>query len=319
MLKSTLISLVEQQIFTAEESLDEIDALTEKHPWCATFHVLKAIGARQYDRLNAKEQLNLASVYINDRAKLYRYTVRKDLLKRIAQAEAALEPEGELIEPQVGQVSESDLDTVKVQETSGTSASTGRDVAVSVETEANRDQPGIAEDAVKSENQLISSDPLEAQILQAAILHLGEMEMDSALSPKQTLGIENTPPSHAEPSVDEEDNDLSDFARWLRSKNRPAAATQDGSRPIAEQAVIDRFIQESPQIRPAKASFFSPSQMGKMSLVEDESFVTETLAKIYERQGDFKKAAKAYQQLGLKYPEKSVYFAALQKKAETQT
>ena len=50
--------------------------------------------------------------------------------------------------------------------------------------------------------------------------------------------------------------------------------------------------------------------------MEDDSFVTETLAKIYEKQGDYKKAARAYKNLSLKYPEKRTYFAALQKKAE---
>jgi len=40
------------------------------------------------------------------------------------------------------------------------------------------------------------------------------------------------------------------------------------------------------------------------------------LARIYERQHDYKKAARAYARLGLKYPEKNVYFAALQKQAE---
>ena len=39
------------------------------------------------------------------------------------------------------------------------------------------------------------------------------------------------------------------------------------------------------------------------------TWMTETLAKIYEEQKNYDKAIRAYRILSLKYPEKSAYFA----------
>ncbi len=39
-------------------------------------------------------------------------------------------------------------------------------------------------------------------------------------------------------------------------------------------------------------------------------FVTETLARIYARQGLYQEAIRAYEKLSLKYPEKNIYFAS---------
>jgi pentatricopeptide repeat protein len=50
--------------------------------------------------------------------------------------------------------------------------------------------------------------------------------------------------------------------------------------------------------------------------MEDASLVTETMARVYAKQGLFEKARKAYQHLSLKYPAKSTYFALQLKKLE---
>lgn len=96
---------------------------------------------------------------------------------------------------------------------------------------------------------------------------------------------------------------LKDISSTKEKENRPSKSQ--------ENSLIDKFITEEPKIkRPAKSEFFSPVNMAKMSMVEDLTFVTETLAKIYEKQGNYTKAINAYKNLILKYPEKSTYFAA---------
>jgi hypothetical protein len=75
--------------------------------------------------------------------------------------------------------------------------------------------------------------------------------------------------------------------------------------------LIDRFIQTEPKIIPSKTEFYSPVNQAKKSVTENEDIVSETLAKIYYKQGNLLKARSSYQKLSLLYPEKMAYFAAL--------
>jgi hypothetical protein len=80
--------------------------------------------------------------------------------------------------------------------------------------------------------------------------------------------------------------------------------------------IIERFILEEtakPVSKP-KVEFYSAEAVAKKSLQDDETFVTETLAKIYLQQGHLQKAFKAYQILMVKHPEKIHIFASISEK-----
>jgi hypothetical protein len=107
-------------------------------------------------------------------------------------------------------------------------------------------------------------------------------------------------------------------ARIDRSENLPErpAAKQERPAPVDPKALIDRFIEQETPAPVRKTEFYSPQQAAKKSLDDTAGLVSETLAKVYVKQGNIPKAIDAYRRLALKYPEKSAYFAALSKELE---
>ncbi len=81
------------------------------------------------------------------------------------------------------------------------------------------------------------------------------------------------------------------------------------------KALVERFIKQNAEQtqQPKKAEFFNPQTAAKRSLEEHADLVTETLARIYEKQGNIAKAIAAYERLAVKHPEKSAHFRALAK------
>ena len=91
---------------------------------------------------------------------------------------------------------------------------------------------------------------------------------------------------------------------------RKKTAPKKAAKKLSKAEIIDKFIAENPSISRPKQEFFNPVTAAQESVIDQENIVSETLAMIYEKQGYYEKAISIYEKLKLKYPEKSIIFAA---------
>ena len=77
---------------------------------------------------------------------------------------------------------------------------------------------------------------------------------------------------------------------------------------LKHQDLIDSFISANPHIKPVGEVNDVETVVLDNTNVTDSIF-TESLAKIYIKQGQYDKAIRIFEKLNLKYPEKSSYFA----------
>jgi len=120
------------------------------------------------------------------------------------------------------------------------------------------------------------------------------------------------------------------FLWWLdKTRNKHSQVYQPFAKPVApqdevaavndnpvfedrskEEEIVERFIQEEPQIRPPSGDKLDNENKAKHSVEDQEELITETLARIYADQMLYSKAIAAYKILLLKNPEKRRYFAS---------
>jgi hypothetical protein len=105
--------------------------------------------------------------------------------------------------------------------------------------------------------------------------------------------------------------DMHSFSDWLKIVAKPEEkpVPRPEQTPAADEKVlIDKFIKASPRLSPPKEN--APHiDISEDSVKEHDGIFTDTLARIYIKQGYYSKAIFAYEKLILKYPEKSGYFA----------
>jgi len=109
-------------------------------------------------------------------------------------------------------------------------------------------------------------------------------------------------------------NETHSFSEWLSltqknpiNRSEPTKTSNDSSRD-EKFALIDAFIANKPKLKPLDKDS-KLINIAEDRVVETESLMTETLARIYVEQKNYDKAIQSYQILSLKYPEKSSLFA----------
>ncbi|MCD7932477.1 MAG: hypothetical protein LUH15_14595 [Tannerellaceae bacterium] len=110
-----------------------------------------------------------------------------------------------------------------------------------------------------------------------------------------------------------------DYILWAYSHTGEAEKEKEPEPiPLKHQELIDSFLTEEVNREPGIRLLQAEEEEDRLpSLVEDEeyektlddSYFTETLARIYVKQRRYEKALQIIQKLSLKYPEKNIYFA----------
>ena len=153
---------------------------------------------------------------------------------------------------------------------------------------------------------------------QEKITHLfpDELIPEPIIYQLETADLPELPPK--EPEV-QEPGELS-FSQWLDFTESQKVNTDKRSITATESAdtqanrtgieLIDHFLTQQTNAPKKRAEFFNPQKVAARGNQDDFTVVSETLAKIYVQQEKYELARQAYEALSLKYPEKSVYFAA---------
>jgi tetratricopeptide (TPR) repeat protein len=173
-------------------------------------------------------------------------------------------------------------------------------------------------EAINPSLQPLEEDTFELEIETSKIEHLDSLpieeteEIEAKIKPvKLVAPVYNLEDLYPAPETDEHKQVASsDFYAWLNagSAQKNTAAVKPIER---KEDLIEKFLKTKPSISRPKQEFYTPEKAMKKSEVITNKIVTETLAKIYTKQGNFEKAIDAYEQLSLKFPEKKPYFANL--------
>ena len=125
-------------------------------------------------------------------------------------------------------------------------------------------------------------------------------------SPEEKLGIGKP--------LEFEGNESHSFSEWLKlTKAQPIEREETDKNEDTDESrsrkfeLIEEFISKNPKIKPGKNP--NKANLADQRTTGPEALMTETLAKVYLEQKNYKKAIQAYKILILKNPEKSGFFA----------
>lgn len=264
-----------------------LDLLIKKHPYFQSARALQLKGLKNQDSFLYNDALKLAAAHTTDRDILFEYItsdkfIQNEISQTILQHDAS-------------------IDEIKV---------ISEDVSEQISLEIDKQ---LKAEIQKAENIL---NPALFQRKVESITNLVEKKEEK---PEQVL--------QPDKPLEFTKSDTHSFSEWLKlTKAKPIERSEETSQKeeVSPESsgqeekdrkfeMIDKFIQDRPKIIPSEIERKTPKEeknnLEKPYTQASDSLMTETLAKVYLQQKNYKKAIQAYKILILKNPEKSGFFA----------
>lgn len=285
------ISYVKNPALLADVSISELEQILLEFPYFVGARLLLTKKMQQIQHLHLKREIKKTAVAVLDRKQLYRFLYQEKIQTEIQKSFDFSSSSMEAVSEQVTDSKEETQNEL-------------------TPTPPSEFKTPVSLNTLKPETKEL--DALERQIINQTIEHVLADEILNALPAQEE---KNSPPSK------EANSDLQKFSDWLQildhSRFQDSQAPENSDK-LDQISIIDSFLEKDIKVISPSGDEkdYSPSNLARLSIVDDDEFVTETLAKIYYDQGNLSKALSAYNQLMLKNPKKKTYFAAQIEKIE---
>ncbi|MEX0982413.1 MAG: hypothetical protein WD577_08420 [Bacteroidales bacterium] len=289
--KEELISIMKAEKFT-EEHLTQLDSLINAYPWFGLPRFMKLKAMQQLGKEADPVEVSRTVLYSSDRGHLYRWIMGESGSMVNVQGEA-----------------DSELEFITdLEEPAGVGDLPGPDEVTVIE-----DDYGLGDEDVVDEEASEKSIP-EKEETEMEEPETGEPEAVPVMDPLD---------EEEELDDEEEEDEISEEPQHKKADGkadlRVSTAEQFRGEGLSSRtsgsanhssSLIEQFLNSEAGVIKADKETALEGDVSVGSVKEDDSFITDTLAKIYVKQGLHAKAIYAYERLSLKYPEKSAYFAA---------
>ena len=271
----------------SQEHQDELSDLIEEYPYFQSARALQLKGLKNSNNYLYNDSLKLTAAYTADRNVLFEYITSDHFIQNEI-SELIQQHDESVIEIEV--VSENISKQVSIEIDNQIKGELKKAEAILNPDLFHRKEGYI--------NELVEANKTEAT---PSMKEIVEVELE-----------ENQP-------LDFTKEDGHSFSEWLKLTSATPIVREE----IKETSLInkqhfdliDKFIQDKPKLKQGvnstKTAANNEVQKNLASQYSraSEALMTETLAKVYLQQKNFKKALQAYHILSLKYPEKSGFFA----------
>jgi len=263
----------------------EVKDIVDEFPYFQSARAVYLKGLKNKDSFKYNQELKITAAYTTDRSILFDFITSKEFLQN-----------------EISQHIKQNSEYLKEIEVKGI-----EDISIN--------KSVIIDDALRQ--HIKNTEP----ILDPALFEAKTEESFEAIEEVikvETKQIEQTPEEKLEigKPLTFDKNEVHSFSEWLkitsfkpiiREENKHQEESKSNSK-AKNFELIDKFITSKPKIKPVNKEG-STFNIAKAQMLQPETLMTETLARIYLEQKNYKSAIQSYKILSLKYPEKSGFFA----------